>query len=154
MRDEYTCYLGATQIVVRLAPLQISSARQSGQLVSCRRFYASVYDNNFPSPVCPSLLPAMPSVSFSAFHDAARNLRPHSVTVPSHTHPRLRRQCFPVPAMPNARRPSLFAQYTHSFSFLLRPLRTAPSRFPNTIRLDNRPPLLPEVVSMLSHLVI
>ena len=54
----------------------------------------------------------------------------------------------------------------HSFSFPPRPLRTAPSRFPKTIRFGSRPPLIRRsvpahksilvrnVVSMLSHPVI
>ena len=72
---------------------------------------------------------------------------------------------FQFPAMPNARM-SLWTQSVHSFSFPPRPLRTAPSRFPKTIRFGSRPPLIRRsvpahksllvrtVVSMLSHPVI
>ena len=67
--------------------------------------------------------------------------------------------------MPNARM-SLCTQSVHSFSFPPRPLRTAPSRFPKTIRFgkppaphsDKRPraqkSFVRSVVSMLSHRVI
>ena len=43
--------------------------------------------------------------------------------------------------MPNARM-SLWTQLVHSFSFPPRLLRTAPSRFPKTIRLGSSPPLI------------
>ena len=64
--------------------------------------------------------------------------------------------------MPNARM-SLWTQSVHSFSFPPRPLRTAPSKFPKTIRFGSRPPLIRRsvpahksllvrnVISMLSH---
>ena len=65
------------------------------------------------------------------------------------------------------RRPfMLCTQSVHSFAFPPRPLRTAPSRFPNMICFGNRPPLIwrsvpahksllaRNVVSMLSHRVI
>ena len=101
--------------------------------------------------------------TFSFLH-AAMNLRPSSVTVSTHTSV-FNAVVFPSPAMPNARM-SLCTQSVHSFSFLPRPLRTAPSRFPNMIRFGNSPPLIRmsvpahksllvrNVVSMLSCRVI
>ena len=92
------------------------------------------------------------------------NLRPPSVTVSTHTSA-FKAVAFQSPAMPNARM-SLWMQSVHSFSFPPRPLRTAPSRFPKTIRFGSRPPLIRRsvpahrsllvrnVVSMLSHPVI
>ena len=55
------------------------------------------------------------------------NLRPPSVTVSTHTSA-FNAIAFQSPAM------------VHSFSFPPRPLRTAPSRFPKTIRFGSRPP--------------
>ena len=72
---------------------------------------------------------------------------------------------FQSPALSNARMP-LCMQSIYSFSFPPRPLRTAPSRFSNTIRFGshsslvrmNAPAhkslLVRNVVSMLSHRVI
>ena len=64
------------------------------------------------------------------------NLRPPSVTVSIHTSV-FKAVAFQSPAMPNARM-SLWTQPVHSFSFPHRPLRTAPSRFPKTIRFGGR----------------
>ena len=92
------------------------------------------------------------------------NLRPSSVTVSTHTSA-FTAVAFHSPATPNARM-SLCTQWVHSFSFPPRPLRTAPSRFPNTIRFGSCPQLIRmsvpthksllvrNVVSMLSHPVI
>ena len=92
------------------------------------------------------------------------NLRPPSVTVSTHISA-FNAVAFQSPAMPNARM-SLWTQSVHSFSFPPRPLLTAPSRFPKTIRFGSRPPLIRRsvpahksllvrnVVSMLSHPVI
>ena len=92
------------------------------------------------------------------------NLRPPSVTVSTHFSV-FKAVAFQSLAMPNARM-SLWTQSVHSFSFPPRPLRTAPSRFPKTIRFGSRPPLIRRsvpahkrllvrnVVSMLSHPVI
>ena len=92
------------------------------------------------------------------------NLRPPSVTVSTHTSV-INAVVFPSLAIPNARM-SLCTQSVHSFSFLPRPLRTAPSRFPNMIRFGNHPPLIRmsvpthksllvrNVVLMLSYRVI
>ena len=80
-----------------------------------------------------------PRLSASFLH-AARNLRPPSVTVSTHTSA-FNAVAFQSPAMPNAGM-SLWTQSVHSFSFPPRPLLTAPSRFPNTIRFGSRPPLI------------
>ena len=128
--------------------------------MSLRRLQASVDNDNFPSLVA--------AVSMSSrvyfFPPRGANLRPPSVTVSTHSSA-ANAVAFQSPAMPNARM-SLCTQSVHSFSFPPRPLRTAPSRFPNTIRFDNRPPLIwmsapahksflvRNVVSMLSHRVI
>ena len=60
-------------------------------------------------------------------------------------HISLQRRRFPIlprSAMPNNARMSLCTQSVHSFLFPPRPLRTAPSRIPNTIRFGSRPPLI------------
>ena len=92
------------------------------------------------------------------------NLPPPSVTVSTHTSA-FKAVDFQSPAMPNALM-SLCTQSVRSFSFPLRPLRTAPSGFPKTIRFGSRPPLIRRsvpahksllvrnVVSMLPHPVI
>ena len=92
------------------------------------------------------------------------NLRPLSVAVSTHTSA-FNAVAFQSLATPNARM-SLWTQSVHSFSFPSHPLRTAPSRFPKTIRFGSRPPLIRRsvpahksllvrnVVSMLSHPVI
>ena len=132
----------------------------------CRfaKLYASVCDNNFPSLVASLFSWRCLAVSTSFFLHAAMNLRPPSVTVSTHTSA-YNAVAFQSPAMPNAWM-SLCTQLVHYFSFRPRPLRTAPSRFPNTIRFGSRPPLIRmsvpahkssfvrNVVSMLSHRVI
>ena len=92
------------------------------------------------------------------------NLRPPSVNVSTHTSA-FNAVAFQSPAMPNARM-SLCTQSVYSFSIPPRPLRTAPSRFPNTIHFGRRPPLIRvnvpahksllvrDVVSMFSYPVI
>ena len=92
------------------------------------------------------------------------NLRPPSVTASTQTSA-FTAIVFQSPVKPNARM-SLRTQSVHSFSYPPRPLRTAPSRFPNMIRFGNCPPLIRRsvlahksilvrnVVSMLSHQVI
>ena len=103
------------------------------------------------------------AASTSSFLYAAMNLRPPSVTVSTHTSA-FNAATFQSLAMPNARI-SLCTQSVHSFSFPLRPLRTAPSRFANTIRFGSRPPpiwmnvpahkniLVRNIVSTLVHQV-
>ena len=68
------------------------------------------------------------------------NLRPPFVTVSTRTSA-LNAAVFHYSVMPNARM-SLCTQSVHSFSFPPGPFRTAPSRFPNTIRFGSRPPLI------------
>ena len=68
------------------------------------------------------------------------NLCPPPVTGSTHT-AASSAAIFQFPSMPNARI-SLCTQPVHSFSFPPRPLRTAPSRSPNTIRFGSRPPLI------------
>ena len=138
--------------------------RRLGQRVSLRkilrfrmlwqlsRFVASLLSWRFPSRVT------------SPFLHAAMNLRPPSATVSTHTSD-FHAIAFQSPVMPNARM-SLCTQWVHLFSFPPRPLRAAPSRFPNTIRFGSRPPLIRMIVpahrsllvrivdSMLSHWVI
>ena len=101
-------------------------------------------------------LPLLPSTRHESPPTLRDRLNPHLS---------LQRHRFPVPVMPNARM-SLCTQSVHSFSFPPRPLRTAPSKFPNMIRFGSRPPLIRmgvpahqsllvrNVVSMLSHPVI
>ena len=69
------------------------------------------------------------------------NLRPPSVTVSTHTSAS-NSVAFQSHAMPNARM-TLCMPSVHYFSFPPRPLRTAPSRFPNTTRFGSHPPLIP-----------
>ena len=117
-------------------------------------------DNKFPSLFSWRCLAA----STSSFLHAAINLRPPSVTVSTHTSA-FNTVAFQSPAIPNAQM-SICTQSVHSFSFPPRPLCTAPSRFPDTIRFGSRSPLIRmsvpayksllvrNVVSMLSHPVI
>ena len=94
------------------------------------------------------------------------NLRPPSMTVSAHTSAFNAVAFQSSPVMPNAPM-SLYTQSVHSLSLPPRPFRTAPSRFPNTIRFGSRPPLIRmsvpaheksllvrNVVSMLSRRVI
>ena len=90
----------------------------------------------------------------------ASNEKMHTTAAPSSN-----AVAFESPGMPNARTP-LYTHLVHSSSFPPRPLRTAPSRYPNKTRFGNRPPLIwmsvpahngvlvPNVVSMLLHRVI
>ena len=92
------------------------------------------------------------------------NLCLPNVTVSVHTSA-YNAVAFQSPAIPNARM-SLWTQSAHSFSFPPRPLRTAPSRFPDTVCFGSRPPLIRRsvpahksvlvrnVVSTLSHRII
>ena len=84
--------------------------------------------------------------STSSFLRAAMNLRPPSVTVSTHTSAS-NAVAFRSPAMANTRM-SLYTKSVHSFSFPPRPLRTAPSRFPNMIRFVWQPPPPPLIIRM------
>ena len=162
LRDESA---GATQVLVGLASVH-GFLRLVDWVEGCcfAEFYASVCDNKFPSLVASLSSWRSLAASISSFLHAAMNLRPPSVTVSSHTSA-FDAVAFQSPDMPNAHM-LLCQQSVHSFSFPPRPLRTAASRFPNTIRFGSRPPLIRmsvpahksllvyDVVSMLSHPVI
>ena len=142
---------------------RISSTRRLGQWVSLRKFYASVCDSNFPNLVASLFSWRCLAASTSSFLHAAMNLRPPSVTVSTHTST-FNAVTFQSHVRPNAWL-SPCTQSVHSFSFSPRPLRTAPSWFPNTISFGSRLPLIRmsvpahksllgrNVVSMLSHRV-
>ena len=129
------------------------------------KFYASVCDYcKFPSLVASLFSWRCLAASSSSCLHAAMNLRPPSVTASTQASA-FNAIVFQSPVIPNARM-SLCTQSVHSFPFPPRPLRTAPSRFPNMIRFGSRPPLIRRsvpahksifvrnVVSMLSHRVI
>ena len=140
-RGASTC-LGATQISVRLAPVQDSFDSSVRPINWCRfgEFYASVCDNNLPRLVASLFSRRSLAASTSSFFHAAINLLLPSVTVSTHTSSS-NAVAFQSPAMPNART-SLCTQSVHYLSFPPLPLRTKPSRFPNMIHFDNRPPLV------------
>ena len=141
LRDASKCLLALRRSRSVSHSYRVHSSRQILQLISLRRFYTSVCDNNFPSLVASLFSWRCLAASTSSFLHAPTNLRPPFVTVSAHTsasNPVA--VAFQSPAMPNARM-SLWTQSVHSFSFPPRPLSTAPSRFPNTIRFGSRPPL-------------
>ena len=80
------------------------------------------------------------AASTSSFIYAAMNLRPPSATVSTHA---CAFNAVTFQSHGSAKRPHA-ALYAIGSLFLLptRPLRTAPSRFPNTIRFGSRPPLI------------
>ena len=152
--------LGATQVSVRLAPgtgfLQLSSTRRIGAASQVLRFRVR---SQVSQSRCLSLSWGRLGTSISSFLHTAMNLRPPSVPVSTHTSAS-NAVASQSPAMPDARM-SLCTQ-----SFPPRSLRTAPSRFPNVIRVGTRPPLIRisapahqsllvrNVVPMLSHPVM
>ena len=89
---------------------------------------------------CFSLLLATSSRVYLLFPPRGHEPPPTLVTISTPTSA-LNVVAFQSPVIPNARM-SLCTQLVHSFSFPPRPLRTAPSRFPNTICLGSRPPLI------------
>ena len=126
---------------------------------------ASLCDNSFPSLVASLSSWRCLAASTSSLLHATMNLcSPPSVTVSTHTSAS-NAVLFQSSVISNIRM-SLCTQSVHSFFFPHRPLRTAPSRFPNTIRFGSRPPhirmsapahksiLVRNVVSMLSQWVI
>ena len=144
---------------------RITSTRRLGQWVSLRKIlHFHVCDNNFPNIVASLFSWRCLAASTSLFLQAAMNLRPPSLNVSTHTSAS-NVVAFQTPVMPNPRM-SLCMQSVHPFSFPFRPLRTAPSRFPNTSHFGSRPPLVRmsvpthksilvrNVVSMLSHRII
>ena len=99
-----------------------------------------MYENNFANLVSSLFSWRCLAASTSSFLHAAMNFRPPSVTASTHTPP-FNAVAFQSPAMPDARM-SLCTLSVYSFFFPPRPLRTAPSTFPNTIRFGSRPPLI------------
>ena len=138
--------LGATQVDVTQVSVRLASLHGFLRLVGwangCRfaKFYASVCINNFPSLVASLFSWRYLATSSSSFLHATINPRLPSMTASSHTSA-FNAIAFHSPVMPNARM-SLCTQSVHLFSFPSRPLRTAPSRFPNMIRFGSRPPLM------------
>ena len=123
-----------------------------------------MYVRNFPGITASLFSSQCLAASTSSFIDATINLHPPTVTV-STLNSSSNAVAFRSPAMPNSR-VSLSTQLVYFFSFPPRPLRTPLSRFPNTTRFGNRPPLIRmsasahknplirNVVSMLSYPVI
>ena len=145
---------------------RIPTTRRLGQWVSLRKILRFRVWLQLSQSRCLSLLLAMSGRAFLFFpprgHEPPPTLRDRLNQTSA-----FNAIVFQSPVMPNARM-SLCTQSVHSsFSFPPRPLRTAPSRFPNMIRFGNRPPLIRgrsvpahksllvrNVVSMLSHRVI
>ena len=97
------------------------------------------FEQLFPSLVVPLFSWRCLTAFISSFLHAAINLHPPFVTFATQASAS-NAVAFQPPVIPNARTP-LCMQSTHSFSFLPRPLRTAPSRFTkkNAIRFGNHP---------------
>ena len=124
--------------------------------------------NNLPSIVASLFSWRCLAASTSSFFHAAINLRPPSVTILTHTSA-FNAIAFQSPVLPNAQM-SIWTQSVHcSFSFQPRHLRTAPSRFSNSICFGSRPSLIRRsvpahkrflvratvnILSMFSHRVI
>ena len=134
--------------------------------MSLRKILRFRGDNIFPSLVASLFSWRCLAVSTSYFLHAAMNRRPPSVAVSTHRSQPLTPSLSNPLSCQNARI-SLCTQSVHSISFQSRPpLRTAPSRLPNTIHFGSRPLLIRisaparksiiarNVVSMLSHRVI
>ena len=96
-------------------PYMIPSTRHKGELVSLRRFYASVHDHNFPSLAASFFSWRSVAASTSSFLHVAINLRPPFVAVLTHISAS-NAVAFQSPAMPNAWM-SRCAQSAHSFFF-------------------------------------
>ena len=157
--------LGATQRFQSVSrPYRTPSTRYLGEHGVASQVLRSRVRLQLSQSRCLFLLLAKSSRVYFFF--PPRSHKP-SPTFRDYLNPRLclQRRRFPIPPMPNTRM-SLCTQSVHSFSFPPRPLRTAPSRFPNMIRFGNRLPLIRirtpahksllvrNVVSMLLHLVI
>ena len=144
---------------------RIPSTRRLGQWVSRREILRFRVRQQLSQPRCLSLLLAISSRVYVLFpphgHEPPPTLRDH---ISPHTSA-FNAIAFQSIVMPNVRM-SLCTQSVHFFSFPPCPLRTAPSRFPNTIRFGSRPLLIRMSIpanksllvrnpaSMLSHRVI
>ena len=132
----YAGGLGPSRIRTR-----IPTTRQLGQWVSLRKILRFRVRLQLSQSRCLSLLLAMSGRVFLFLPPRGHEPPP---TLRDRLNPNLslyRHRLTQSPVMPNARM-SLCTQSVHSFSFPPRPLRTAPSRFPNMIRFGNRPPLI------------
>ena len=78
--------------------------------------------------------------SAPSFLHAAMNLHPRFLTVSTYTS--ASNAVYFQPTTMTHARMSLCIQSVHFFSFTLRPLRMAPSRFPNTVRFGSHPQLI------------
>ena len=131
---------------------RIPMTRQLGQWVSLRKTLRFRVRLQLSQSRCLSLSWRCLAASSSSCLHAVMNLRPPFVTASTQT------SAFTdivsqSPVMPNARM-SLCTQSVHSFSFPPRPLRTAPSSFPNMIRFGNRPPLIRRSVPARKSLLV
>ena len=158
----YAGGLGPSRVRTR-----IPTTRRLRQWVSLRKILRFLVRLQLSQSRCLSLLLAMSGRVFLFFpprgHEPPPTLHDRSTQTSA-----FNAIVFQSPIMPNARM-SLCKQSVHSFSFPPRPLRTAPSRFPNMTRFGNRPPLIRRSVpapkkksllvrnvlsTMLSHRVI
>ena len=145
---------------------RIPTTRRLGQWVSLRKILRFLVRLQLSqSRRCLSLVLAMSGRIFLLFPPRGHEPPP---TLRDRLNPNvsLLRHRFPIPRYAKCPDVALYTQSIHYFSFPPRPLRTAPSRFPNMIRFGNRPPLIRRsvpahksflvrnVVSMLSHRVI
>ena len=138
-RDASMC-LGATQVWVRLGPVQDTFGSSTRSMGVASQNSTLLVHWQLSRSRCLSLLLVVSSrvCLFFPPRDLEPPPTPHDCLNP---HRSLQRRRLPFPSMPNFRM-SLCTQLVHSFSFPPRPLRTAPSRFPNTIRFRSHPPLI------------
>ena len=119
---------------------KIPSTRRLGQWLSLRKTLRFRVRYKLSQSRCLSLLLAMSSgvyLSFSPYgHDPSPTLRDGLNPNLS-----LQRRRFPIPHYAIHPDVALYA-IGPPFSFPPRPLRTAPSRFPNTTRFGSHPPLI------------
>ena len=143
----YAGGLGPSRIRTR-----IPTTRQLGQWVSLRKTLRFRVRLQLSQSRCLALLLAMSGRVFLFLPPRGHEPPP---TLRDRLNPNLSlyRHRFPIPRHANARM-SLCTQSVHSFSFPPRPLRTAPSRFPNMIRFGNRPPLIRRSVPAHKSLLV
>ena len=156
--------LGTTQVSVRLTPVPDSFNSSTSTMGVASQNPTLPYAKHFHSFVASPFFWRCLTASAPSFPHAAINLHPRPLTVSTYTSAS-NAVCFQSPTMTHAQM-SLCTQSVHSFSFTLRPVRTAPSRFPNTVRFGSHPQLIRrsgpthkrrlvcKVASMLSHRVI